>query len=848
VNEQIKQEKTNLIKFQRLLSKGTHPFDSVKWVRKDAVIIGGDGKEKFRQNQVEVPDWWSETTVQVVAEKYFRIVSGVKEDSAKQMFVRVAYWLTQKGIEQGIFEGKPFEQDGCVGFDGPAGTFYLESLFMFVHGMHAFNSPVWFNVGTKEKPQCSACFIQSVDDTMDSITDLAKREIMLFKGGSGTGSNLSALRSSYESLSGGGKASGPVSFMKLLDSGAGVTKSGGTTRRAAKMVVLNIDHPDILEQSNGEEGFISCKAKAEQIAHDLYSTGKYTAEWNKPGNVYDLVGYQNANNSVRVTDEFMDAVVGDGRWSTKRISDKTPVHDYKARELWDKIAEAAWLCGDPGIQFDTTTNDWHTCPNSGRINASNPCSEYLFLDNTACNLSSLNLLAFAEGKKFHVEKFIQACEIATTAKEIIVGASSYPSELIEKNSHAYRTLGLGFTNLGALLTYWGLPYDSNEGRVVAGAISALMTGTAYRMSAQLASICGPFSEYEKNKEPMLNVIRKHWDAAKRLPSLVTKEWQNIVEASYFVWGDAYELGKKHGFRNAQVTVIAPTGTISFLMGADTTGIEPMLGCVVFKKVVGEGLLVLPNRVIRPALENLGYDQTHINSILAHIQKKNTIHGAPGLDSKHERIFSEALGDYALPPDAHVDMMAAVQPFISGGISKTVNMPENSTPQQIAEIYSRAWRQGLKCVAIYRDKCKKSQPISTDVTDNSKNQSKLKWGDRRKMEKTRPSITHKFSIGSQEGYLTVGLYPDGTLGEIFIETSKQGSALMGFVDAWATAVSIGIQHGVPFDVLMEKFQDMRFDPSGFTGEDNIQMAKSIPDYIFRWLEQNVVNHKNLYSTE
>lgn len=822
-------------------TEGLPALDTVKWVRKDAVIVGSDGKEKFRQNGIEVPEYWSDTTINIVAEKYFRVIEGVKECSAKQLFSRVAIFLSDQAVNQNIMSPASAE------------IFREELLYMFVHGMHAFNSPVWFNMGVVDAPQCSACFIQAVDDTMESITELAKKEVMLFKGGSGTGSNLSNLRSSYEYLSGGGKASGPVSFMKMFDAGAGVTKSGGTTRRAAKMVVLNIDHPDILEQSNGEPGFITCKSKAEQIAHDLYSTGKYTAEWNKPGNVYDLIGFQNANNSVRVTDEFMEAVELDKDWLTYEVKPTLTgfdfpdhptnkiIHTYKARDLFNKISEATWFCGDPGIQFDTATNDWHTCPNSGRINASNPCSEYLFLDDTACNLSSLNLLRFAEGKKFKLNEFMHACELAIISKELIVDSSSYPSPKLKEMSHKFRTLGLGYTNLGALLTYWGLPYDCVEGRNIAAAITAIMTGAAYKTSANLARIVGPFEEYTKNSEAMLNVIMKHWDAAKRLPSTTVKEWRPIVDKAYSIWKDAYELGVKFGFRNAQTTVLAPTGTISFIMMAETTGIEPMIGCIVYKKVVGEGLLILPNGVIKPALENLGYNETQITSILSYIRIKGTIHGCPIVETRHINIFSEALGDHALKPEAHVDMMVAVQPFVSGGISKTVNMPKTATSKDISDIYLRAWKGGLKCIAIYRDGCKLSQPVSTEFNENAQaKRNALQWGSRRKMPQTRNSKTHKFTIGQQEGYLTAGLYPDGTLGEIFVETAKQGSALMGFVDAWAQAVSIGLQHGVPFDVLKDKFIDMKFEPDGLTGCEGIQFAKSIPDFVFRWLERFIVN--------
>lgn len=1140
------------IQVPSLFSKGGTAFDTVKWVRKDAVIVGADGKEKFRQNDVEVPDWWSDTAINIVAEKYFRVVNGVRETSAKQMFSRVAKWLKEQGIEQGVFE----ELDASV--------FEQELLYMLVHGMHAFNSPVWFNTGVVQNPQSSACFIQSVEDEMKSIMDLATREVMLFKGGSGTGGNLSNLRSSYECLTGGGNASGPVSFMRGFDAFAGATKSGGTTRRAAKMVVLNVDHPDILTQKNGEGGFVSCKSAAEKVAHDLYSTGQYTAEWNKPGNVYDLVGFQNANNSVRVTDEFMQAVEQGHKWVTKEVKTGKPVHTYDAEHVWEEIAKAAWVCGDPGIQFDTIVNEHNTCPVSGRINATNPCqpawatvltpegirtfsdievgsmiwsgkqwtkvvrkiftgvkpvyrfytragifvgteehrvisggqrvearyaetidtanghlsnyvsinplavvdglvfgdgyvkvsnggkdhyplliigendqsyfedkeiaeyinakpfdklshrvnttltreelprvylrqvparyfkgteseiasflrglysangsvvsqrivlkatsftvigqvqemlssigirsyyttnkpfdatfdngtytskesynlnistdrdafarligfiqpykqiklksiletepgargpktsyevvsvqlvgeepvwdievqaeehtywtggllvsncAEYIFLDDTACNLSSLNLLKFAKGRAFDIDSFVHACRIATISKEIIVDGSSYPSDTIRDNSHKYRTLGLGFTNLGALLTFWGLPYDSNEGRAIAGSITAIMGGAAQKTSAELAGVLGSFSEYEKNKDAMLEVVGKHWNSAKRLPTTIVKEWQPLVSKAFDVWRDAYELGQKNGYRNAQVTVIAPTGTISFLMNCDTTGIEPMLGVVVYKKVVGEGLLVLPNGIVEPALLNLGYNQEQIGRILEHIRKTSMLHTAPDFDrARHGAIFAEALGEFALKPEAHVDMMAAVQPFISGGISKTVNMPNDCVWQDIANIYMRAWKSGLKCIAVYRDGCKLSQPISTELTDKSKagQQAKsLVWGQRKKLPETRNSITHKFSIAGHEGYLTAGMYEDGSLAEIFVSMAKQGSTLDGLVEAWAIAVSIALQHGVPLSTLVDKYRDMKFEPSGFTENPEIRLAKSIPDYLFNLLNR------------
>ena len=816
------------VKVRPLLSKNIPAFDTIKWVRKDAVIVGADGSEKFRQNEVEVPDWWSDITVNVVAEKYLRFVDAFfgcvyepqKESSAKQMFSRVAKWLREQGVAQGVFTS---EEDAAV--------FENEMLYLFVHGMLAFNSPVWFNVGILENPQCSACFIQSVKDTMEDITALISKEMKLFKGGSGTGSNLSTLRSSYESLSRGGSASGPVSFMRPLDAGAGATKSGGTTRRAAKMVILNIDHPDIYEQANGEPGFIGCKAHAERVAQDLYSTGKYTAEWNKPGNVYELVGFQNANNSVRVPDIFMKSVERKGTWYTKEVKTGKSLKTYESEMLWRSIAESAWVCGDPGLQFDTAINTWHTCPNSDRINASNPCSEFLFIDDSACNLASLNLLRFADGKNFKIEEFIHASELAILSMEIIVDGSSYPSEALKENSHKFRPLGLGYANLGALLTFWGLPYDSKDGRMVAAGITSLMTAASYRMSSHLAKVMGPFEEYEKNKEAMLAVVKKHWEEAKVWNIFVTP----LCSKSLDIWETAYEVGKICGYRNAQTTVLAPTGTISFLMGCDTTGIEPMAGCVIYKKVVGEGLLVMPNNVVEPSLLNLGYSLDQINRILGHIKNQKPIHTAPDFDvKKHGPIFAEALGEYAIKPEAHVDMMAAVQPFISGGISKTVNMHKNCTPQDIANIYMRAWKAGLKCVAVYRDGCKLSQPIATSISNSDKSEKGLAWGERKRLPDTRPGTTHKFSIQSQEGYIRTGNYPSGDLAEIFITMSKCGGTMNGLLDSLAMSISGGLQHGVPLRWYVGKYTDVKFEPAGFTTNEEIRIAKSIVDYLARWL--------------
>lgn len=867
----IKQEpkKKGLVLARHFTVDGKHPFDTVEWATRDAVIVGMDGKEKFRQNGVEVPASWPENSINVVAEKYFRMVGGKKESSAKQMFHRVAWWITLQTINQSILEGTALTatmpEPGHPSFDGQAKIFYDELLYMLANGFFAYNSPVWFNVGTdafgtgyvytpmkavplqdggarktlpdEHRPQCSACFIQSVEDNMDSIMDVAKREVMLFKGGSGTGSNLSPLRSSYEILSSGGKPSGPVSFMEGFDAFAGVTKSGGGTRRAAKLVALNADHPDILIQRNGKPGFITCKAVAEDLAHDIYSTGKYTAEWNVAGNVYDLVDFQNANNSVRASDEFMEAVEGDKDWVTKKVSNGKIVHTYKARMLWDEIAKAAHKCGDPGLQFDTTINGWHTCKTFGRINASNPCSEYMFLDDTACNLASLNLRKFSKKGTLDVQSFKQGCKIGIIGMEALVDASSYPSGKIAEMSHMFRTLGLGYLNLGGLLMEWGLPYNSNEGRAVAAGITAIMGAVAQQTSAQLAKVQGPFPEYEKNKKSVAEVMDKHLDAAKLIPRLTGTPWNNLAKVAVTEWQEAVELGELYGYRNAQVTVLAPTGTISFLMDADTTGVEPQLGEVVFKKAVGEGLMKMPNRVVKPALQNLGYSGAQIEEILQHIVEKGTIHTAPSFnDKKHGNVFSTALGDYALPPEAHVDMMIAVQPFISGSISKTVNMPKECTVEDIKNIYMRSWKGGLKSIAVYRDGCKLSQPVATSLTDTKLRQKSLEWGKRKPLPDTRESITHKFTIGGQhDGYFTIGKYPDGTAGEIFITMSKEGSTVAGFMASFSLAISLGLQHGTPLETYCDKFIGMRFDPAGLTNNEDIRIAKSIVDYIFRWLK-------------
>jgi len=817
-------------------NKHGHPLDSVKWTKRDAVIKNAKGEVVFEQKDVEAPESWSDRAVNIVAEKYFRMVNGVKENSVKQLVTRVAHTIAKAGYEQFLFSLETslvFEQ---------------ELTYLLLHQMFAFNSPVWFNIGVPNvAQQASACFINHVEDTMESITDLGKTEIMLFKGGSGAGSNLSNLRSSYERLSGGGTPSGPVSFMKWLDAGAGVTKSGGTTRRAALMRVLNVDHPDILELANGEAGFITCKAHAEKVAQALINGG-FSAEFNKAGNAYDLVPFQNANNSVRVTDEFMHCVVADNEFYTRSRTTGARVHLYKARDLWDKIAEAAWASGDPGIQFDTSTNAWHTLPNTGRINASNPCSEFLHLDNTSCNLGSFNLMKFVSERGFHVEEFIAATEVCITAMEILCGYSVYPSEEITKQTKASRPLGIGYANLGTLLMTEGLAYDSDEGRNLAAGITSLMSAVAYRQSAKMAAVSGPFDYYEANKAPMLKVIDKHRHASGGMDS------NDVSRPAHLIWSEALELGKLHGFRNSQVSVLAPTGTIAFMMDCDTNGIEPNLALTQYKKLVGGGFVKIPTRAVPQALNKLGYNGA-AKGILETIEKTGSL--PEDMDPTHKKVFQTAIGDDQISTDGHLLMMGAVQPFLSGGISKTVNMASTATVGDVSNAFMRAWQLGLKCVTVYRDGCKASQPASAkqEKTLNAEQSDELKaaltktimafeqnrgepvllWGERKRLPDERFSVTHKFSVGGQDGYFHVGLNPDGTPGEVFINISKAGSTLHGLVDMAATAMSLGLQYGVPLNTLLEKFKGVRFEPSGFTGNEKIPRADSLADYFARWME-------------
>ncbi|RMG65238.1 MAG: vitamin B12-dependent ribonucleotide reductase [Calditrichaeota bacterium] len=803
--------------FQHYFSRqGVHPFDEIEWEKREATITSETGEVVFRQSDVEVPSFWSQLATNVVVSKYFhgKVGSPERETSVKQLINRVARTITDWGLKDGYFASR---EDGEV--------FYNELTYLLVNQYAAFNSPVWFNVGVEEKPQCSACFINSVQDTMESILDLAKIEGMLFKYGSGTGTNFSVLRSSRESLSTGGIASGPVSFMKGFDAFAGVIKSGGRTRRAAKMVILNVDHPDIVE-------FITCKASEEKKAWALIEAG-YDGSLN--GEAYSSIFFQNANHSVRVTDEFMQAVEADGEWVTRAVTTGEPMDRYRARDILKMIAESTHICGDPGMQFDTTINDWHTCPNSARINASNPCSEYMFIDDTACNLASLNLMRFMrEDGSFDVEAYQQAVRIMITAMEIIVDNSSYPRPEIAQNSHKFRTLGLGYANLGALLMSLGMPYDSEPARHYAAALTSILCGQAYRTSAELASVMGPFEEFPKNREPMLRVINKHREASLNIDRELVPNY--LWEASRQVWEEAYQAGTAHGYRNAQVTVLAPTGTIAFMMDCDTTGIEPDIALVKYKKLVGGGVLKIVNSTVRLALARLGYSEEVANRIIKYIDENDTIEGAPGLDEAHLPVFDCAFkpvnGIRSIHYMGHVKMLAAVQPFISGAISKTVNVPENTTVEEIADIYRTAWKLGLKAISIYRDNSKRTQPLSTSLGKEKKAEYGRPY--RRRLPDERQAITHKFSIAGHEGYITVGMYEDGSPGEIFIVMAKEGSVVSGLMDSFATAISLALQYGVPLRVLCNKFAHTRFEPSGFTNNPQIPIAKSIMDYIFRWL--------------
>jgi ribonucleoside-diphosphate reductase alpha chain len=813
---------------RRFTSPDVHPFDEIEWETRDA-IIGDPAAPAFEQRDVEFPASWSQNATNIVAQKYFRGPLGTpeRERSVRQMIGRVAGTIAGWGRDGGYF-ATPADAD----------AFEAELEHILLNQKAAFNSPVWFNVGFEEHPQCSACFILSVEDTMESILAWNTKEGQIFRGGSGSGINLSNIRGSTEQLSKGGYASGPVSFMRGADAWAGTIKSGGKTRRAAKMVVLDIDHPDI-------EDFIWCKAKEEDKAAALRDAG---FDMSIDGEGFTSIQYQNANNSVRVTDAFMEAVEAGSDWDLTARKDGAALKSLPARELLDQLSEAAWRCADPGIQYDTTINRWHTCPESGRINASNPCSEYMHVDDSACNLASINLMKFrrADGS-FDTADFEHTVDIVLLAQEIVVGPSSYPTEEIGRNARAFRQLGLGYANLGAFLMSNGMPYDSDEGRAAAAAITALMTGRGYRKSAEIAAAIGPYEEYGKNREAHNGVMRMHRDAAYEIADGQIADAE-LLAAARRSWDEAVAMGDEHGYRNAQATVLAPTGTISFLMDCDTTGIEPDFSLVKYKELVGGGQMTIVNRSVPLALETLGYTAEAIEQISAFINEKGTIVGAPGLEDGHLPVFDVAVGERAISHMGHIQMMSATQPFLSGAISKTVNLPESATVGDIAEAYTEGWKGGLKALAIYRDGSKTAQALRTDTKGSADAEEPVEAvvPVRRRMPAERESITHKFSIAGQEGYITAGKYEDGTVGEIFLtDIGKEGSTLRGMMNAFATSVSIGLQYGVPLEVLVNKFSYMRFDPEGMTKNQEIPFAKSMPDYIMRWLASRFIDDADLH---
>jgi ribonucleoside-diphosphate reductase alpha chain len=873
---------------RRLFTKpGVSPYDEVEWDHRMAQITDAHGNVIFEQKEVEVPKDWSMTATNIVASKYLhgKINTPDRETGVRQLVSRVVETIRDWGHAQGYFKTAD-----------DAATFHDELAHILLRQYAAFNSPVWFNVGCDRiepnsdgqnwhwnaktqsvefgvtgyaKPQCSACFINSVKDSLDSILTLAKTEGMLFKWGSGTGTNLSPLRGSSETLSGGGTASGPLSFMKGFDAFAGVIKSGGKTRRAAKMVILNVDHPDIVD-------FIECKQKEEAKAHALVAQG-YDGS-HPDSDAYSSIFFQNANNSVRVTDDFMYAVVRDTDFSTRTVTDGSVVTTYKAKELLHKISDATWHCGDPGMQYDTTVNRWHTSKNTARINASNPCSEYMFLDDSACNLASLNLLKFAPNGTFDVEAYRHAVDILITAQEILVDNAGYPTQSIMANSHDYRPLGLGYANLGALLMAAGHPYDSDAGRDYAACVTAIMCGEAYLQSSRIAEQCEPLTPATEptkkslaetnlgsnvmpggacpgwyiNREPFLDVIRMHRASVNGINK--TNVPTNLYEASKACWDEALQQGEKHGYRNSQVTVLAPTGTIGFMMDCDTTGIEPDLALVKYKKLVGGGMIKIVNNTVPTALFKLGYTHEQTDAIVSYIDATGTIEGAPHIKEDDLAVFDcsfkPAKGTRSIHYTGHLRMMAAAQPFISGAISKTVNLPENASVEDIMDAYLQAWKLGLKAVAIYRDGCKKSQPLSAAGTKTALSEkssvdsvSSVVEEDlnappravRHKLQEERMSITHKFKVGDHEGYITVGLYPNGDPGELFVKMAKEGSTVSGLMDSFALAVSLALQYGVPLKTFCEKFAHTRFEPSGWSGNPEIGYAKSIMDYIFRWMQ-------------
>jgi ribonucleoside-diphosphate reductase alpha chain len=816
-------------------------YDQLNWVKRDSVIMNPmTGVPVFEQKEVDFPEGWSLNAINIVAQKYFTGTPGTpeREDSLKRLVDRVVDTVTRQGMQEGYFET-----------DAEAEDFKEELKYILATQRAAFNSPVWFNIGAPERSQqASACFILAVEDTMPSILNWYKEEGMIFKGGSGSGINLSTIRSSIEKLGkSAGTASGPLSFMRGADSSAGAIKSGGKTRRAAKMVILNADHPDV-------EEFIWAKAIEERKARVLQEAG---FDMNLDGKDSFSVQYQNANNSVRVTDDFMKAVINDDDWDLKGVTNSKTVKTVKARNLFRQISEATWECADPGMQFDTTINKWHTTPNAGRINASNPCSEYMHLDNSACNLASINLLKYLkdDSTTFDIEAFKHTVELIFTAQEILVGYSEYPTESITKNARAYRELGLGYANLGALLMAQGLPYDSAEGRAQAAAITALMTGHAYATSAKIANRVGPFTGFHKDREGVLNVLKMHREAVSEIDAgLVSEE---LLSAAATAWDEAVELGNLYGVRNSQASVLAPTGTIGLMMDCDTTGIEPDLGLVKVKKLVGGGTMSIVNQTVPRALKVLGYTKDQVADIVNYIDVEKTILGAPHLKKDHENVFACSMGDNSIHYMGHVKMMSAVQPFLSGAISKTVNMPEEATVEDIEQLHMEAWKLGLKAVAVYRDNCKVGQPLSMAKKEGSEKAEEqpagveavndkfiLKGAIRRELPKIRTAKTFSFTVAGSKGYVTVGEFEDGTPGEVFMKIAKQGSTLAGVMDALAISVSYGLQYGVPLKSYVHGLTNMSFAPAGITDDSEIRTATSLVDYIFKRLALTYLSFDDL----
>lgn len=826
--------------WERVFTKdGSHPFDGIVWKRVDAVIHNSKGEEKFRQDGVEVPEWWGQNTVNVVADKYFRQINGVKENSVKQMFSRVASTIRKWAQEQNFFNS-----------DKDAQVFEEELLYSLLHQHGAFNSPVWFNLGVPGRRQAaSACFISGVDDSLESINSFSMAEKTIFAGGSGSGANLSKIRSSYEKLSSGAYVCGPLGWMKEHDAGAGAMKSGGSTRNAAKMVVLDMDHPDILETHDKRPGFIRCKSVEEKRAHDLIKVG-YSAAYDDPNSAYKWVAYQNANHSVSIPDNFMRAVESDGVWKTRERLSGTVVHTYKARDVWQEIAKAAWVCGDPGVQFTDSINRWHTTPKAGPIRSSNPCSEFLHVDDTACNLCAINLTKFFDrgpvGLEFNYRGFEQAVRIFSTAQMAIVDKAEYPTEKIRKNSLRLRPIGTNYGDLGALLMKLGHSYDSDEGRAVAARLASLMTGLVYRTAARLAARVGSFPAFDENREAMLNVMKMHRDADVH----VLDQWGldkdplgdgegSAVFRSAKVWADVLELGSTHGFYISQATLQAPLGTISFLMGMDTTGIEPAFSIVSYKSLVGGGAMKIVNQAVGEALQGLGYSEPQVLDILAFIESNGHIEGSPHLRPQHLQVFDCAMpsgpsGRY-LAPMAHIKMMAAIQPLITCAQSKTVNLPSSVTSEEIADVYFESWKLGLKCIALYRDGCKMSQPLATKAEEEKAAPKSPVTVRRHSMPENVNGWRHRFEIGGFKGYVIGNEYSDGKLGEVFVRFGKDGSTVGGLMDGFTKLLSISLQHGVPLPKLISSFVHTKFEPSGFTSNPDIRFADSLYDYLFKLLD-------------